>query len=82
MDLIVERNAGYMGKDRDKLKVEVRNKGTYEKAYKKVIAGKDYNLLAILFFDLHLMGFNIDKAYSKFNSMVKEINEPDLFFLK
>lgn len=71
-----------MGKDRDKLKIEVRRKESYEKAYKKVISGKDYNLLAILFFDLNLMGFNIDKAYEKFRTMVKEINEPDLFFLK
>jgi len=81
MDLIVEKNAGYMGRDRDKLKIEVRKKNTYEKPYKKVIPGKDYNLLAILFFDLNTMGFDIDKAYAKYKSTMKDI-EPDLFFLK
>jgi hypothetical protein len=34
--------------------------------YEKVIANKDYNLLAFLFYDLHNMGYNIAKNQSRF----------------
>jgi len=47
--------------------------------YEKMIDGKDYNQLAYLFFDLNLMGYNVQKAYNKFKSL---LSEPDLFFLK
>lgn len=46
--------------------------------YEKVINGKDFNLLALLFFDLHNMGYNIEKAYGKYKVL---LDEPELFFL-
>lgn len=47
--------------------------------YEKIIANKDFNLLAYLFYDLYSLGYPVEKAYQKFRELV---NEPDLFFLK
>jgi hypothetical protein len=47
--------------------------------YEKIIASRDYNLLAYLFYDLNSMGYNIPKAYAKFLALT---NDPELFFLK
>lgn len=69
-------------KDNDKLKMKVvskENKGWSPSKYEKIIANKDYNLLAYLFYDLDSMGYNIEKAFRKFKELK---NEPDLFFLK
>jgi hypothetical protein len=67
-------------KDKMKFKVCDKEKNKWSPSrYEKVIAGKDYNLLALIFLDLNSMGFNVEKAYLKFKSM---LNEPDLFFLK
>lgn len=69
-------------KDREKLKFKVCSKETNNwspNRYQKVIASKDYNLLALLFYDLNSMGYNVEKAYAKFKSI---LNEPELFFLK
>jgi len=69
-------------KDRDKMKFKVTEKETNKwspSRYEKVIANKDYNLIAYLLFDLYKMGYNIPKAHSKFLQL---LNEPDLFFLK
>jgi len=68
------------GTDRIKFKVCDRNYNQWSpKKYEKVIASKDFNLLAYLFYDLHSMGFPIDKAHLKFKTL---LNEPDLFFLR
>jgi hypothetical protein len=67
---------------RDRMKFKVVDKETNKwspSRYEKVIANKDYNLLAYLFYDLHNMGYNVEKAYAKFRQL---FNEPDLFFLK
>jgi hypothetical protein len=69
-------------KDRDKIKFKVCEKETNQWSppkYEKIIASKDYHLLAYLFYDLYSMGYNVDKAFSTFKSL---LNEPDLFFLK
>ena len=69
-------------KKRDALNFKVCKKETNRWSpshYEKVIKGSDYNLLAYLFYDLHSMGFNIEKAFSKFKAF---LNEPELFFLK
>ena len=69
-------------KDRDKLKFKVcnREKNNWSPSkYEKVIANKDYNLLAFLFLDLNNMGYNIEKSFIKFKAL---LNEPELFFLK
>ena len=65
----------------NKLKFKVCDRAKNEwtpKKYEKVLACKDYNMLAFLFYDLHSMGFPVEKAYIKFKSMMKE---PELFFL-
>ena len=76
-EILVAKKHGY-----EKIKFKVcnkeRNKWSPSK-YEKVIAGRDYNLLAFLFYDLNSMGYNVEKAFLKFKSM---LNEPDLFFLK
>ena len=46
--------------------------------YEKIIKGKDFNLLAFFFYDLHNMGYNIEKSYGKYKAL---LNEPELFFL-
>jgi len=65
----------------DKIKVKVvkpaKNNWSPTK-YEKIINGKDFNLIAFLFYDLHNMGYNIEKAYGKYKSL---LNEPELFFL-
>ena len=49
-----------------------------EARYKKVIPGKDMNLLAYLFLDLQMMGYPVDKAYEKYRNLLK--GGPELFF--
>ena len=69
-------------KERDKMKFKVVNKETNRwspSKYEKVIANKDYNLLAFLMYDLYNMGYNIEAAYSKFKTFVRD---PELFFLR
>lgn len=69
-------------KGSEKLKFKICNKETNSwspSRYEKVIANKDYNLLAYLFYDLHSMGYNVEKAFAKFKNFM---NEPELFFLK
>jgi len=69
-------------KRRDKLKVKIVERKTNSwspRKYEKVIANKDFNLLAYLLYDLDGMGYPISKAYHKFKELT---NEPDLFFLK
>jgi hypothetical protein len=70
------------GRGNDKLNIKVCDKETNKwspSRYEKIIASKDYNLLAYLFYDLNSMGYNIEKAYLKFRTL---LNEPELFFLK
>ena len=65
----------------DKVKVKVvkqANNNWSPAKYEKIIKGKDFNLLAFLFYDLHNMGYPIEKAYGKYKNL---LNEPDLFFL-
>ena len=69
-------------KDKDKMKFKVVKRhtaGWSPNKYEKIIANKDYHLLAYLFYDLYSMGYPIEKAYNEFKKLV---NEPDLFFLK
>ena len=69
-------------RDKPKMSFKVCNKETNKwspSKYEKVIANKDYNLLAYLFFDLNSMGYNVEKAYHRFKQL---LNEPELFFLK
>jgi len=69
-------------KSKDKLKFKVCDREVNHwspSKYEKVIANKDYNLIAYLFYDLYSMGYDIDRAYSKFKTF---LNEPELFFLK
>jgi len=69
-------------KSKDKMRFKVCDKehnNWSPNKYEKVIANKDYNLIAYLFFDLNNMGYNISKAYSKFLELK---GEPELFFLK
>jgi hypothetical protein len=69
-------------KNKEKLNVKITDKhrGDWTPSkYLKVIPSKDFNMLAELFFDLHRMGYNIDKAYLRFKDF---LNEPDLFFLR
>ena len=68
-------------KSKDKLKFKITEKETNRwspSRYEKIISSKDYNLLAYLFYDLQTMGYNVEKAYSKFKLL---LNEPELFFL-
>jgi len=68
-------------RERDKLKIKVCDKETNRwspSKYEKIIANKDYNLLAFLLYDLNSMGYNVEKAYTKFKAI---LNEPELFFL-
>ncbi len=69
-------------KERDKMKFKVVNKETNRwspSKYEKVIANKDYNLLAFLLFDLYQMGYDVERAFSKFKTFVRD---PELFFLR
>jgi hypothetical protein len=69
-------------KERDKMKFKVCSRDTNgwsPKKYEKIIASKDYNLIAYLFYDLYSMGYPMEKAYLKFKSL---LNDPELFFLK
>jgi hypothetical protein len=69
-------------REREKLKFKVCEKNHNQwspKKYEKIIASKDYNLLAYLFYDLNNMGYPIEKAYLKFKSL---LNDPELFFLR
>lgn len=68
-------------KERDRLKFKVVKKhkaGWSPNRYEKIIPSKDFHHLAYLFYDLHGMGYNVEKAYSEFRKL---INEPNLFFL-
>ena len=65
--------------DRMKVKVVQTAKNNWSPAkYEKIIKGMDFNLLAFFFYDLHNMGYNIEKAYGKYKAL---LNEPELFFL-
>lgn len=69
-------------REQDKLKFKVCDKNNNQwspKKYEKIIASKDHNLMAYLFYDLRSMGYPIDKAYLKFKSL---LNDPELFFLR
>ena len=69
-------------REQDKLKVKIVEKKVNNwspKRYEKIIANKDYNLLAFLLYDLNNMGYSIPKAYAKFKELQ---GDPDLFFLK
>jgi hypothetical protein len=66
----------------EKLKIKICDKETNKwspSRYEKVIKGKDYNLLAYLFWDLQNMGYDVNKAFTKFKALS---NEPELFFLE
>lgn len=67
--------------EHQKLKIKVceseRNKYSQNR-YEKIIKNKDYNNLAFLLYDLKLMGYDIDRAYFKFKTL---LNDPSLFFL-
>lgn len=68
-------------KQKDKLKVKVVDKTVNQwspKRYEKVIANKDFNLLAYFFFDLHNMGYPVSKSYHRFKAL---LDDPELFFL-
>lgn len=68
-------------KDKDRLKFKVVNKNTKTwtpSKYEKIIPNRDYNLIAYLLYDLHSMGYPVDKSYTKFRDM---LNDPELFFL-
>lgn len=75
-ELLVVKKKG----EKVKFKVTDRqfNRWTPSK-YEKIIANRDYNLLAFLFYDLYKMGYNIEKAYHKFKEFE---NDPELFFLR
>jgi len=65
----------------DKLKVKIvknANNDWSPAKYEKIIKGKDFNLLAFFLYDLHSMGYNIEKTYGKYKAL---LNEPELFFL-
>ena len=65
----------------DKLKVKIVKKVKKDWSpakYEKIINGKDFNLIAFLFYDLKNMGYDIEKAYGKYKNL---LNEPELFFL-
>jgi len=69
-------------KEQDKMKFKVCDRmtnGWSPRRYEKIIANKDYNLIAYLLYDLHSMGYPIEKSFHKFKSM---LSEPELFFLK
>jgi hypothetical protein len=71
-------------KEHDNLKFKVTDKkrGQWTPSrYEKIIAGRDYNLLALLFLDLENMGYKIDAAYHKFKQLKSE-ETPELWFLK
>jgi hypothetical protein len=71
-------------KEQDKMKFKVTDKkrGQWTPSrYEKIIAGRDYNLLALLFLDLKNMGYPIDKAFQKFKQLISE-ETPELWFLK
>ena len=73
--LIVQRKA-------DKLKFKVCDKNTNQwspRKYEKIIASRDYNLLALVLYDLNSMGYPVSKAYTQFKKLS---GDPDLFFLK
>ena len=61
------------------LKIKIAIKNRNDARYERIIPNKDYNHLAELFFDLSRLGYNIEKAYSKYKQFSEE---PDLFFLK
>lgn len=58
---------------------EHRHKGWAPNRYEKIIASKDFNELALLMHDLHMMGYPIERAYTEFKKLLAE---PELFFLK
>jgi len=65
--------------DKMKVKIVKSAKNDWSPAkYEKIINGKDFNLLAFLFYDLKNMGYNIEKAYGKYKNL---LSEPELFFL-
>jgi hypothetical protein len=47
--------------------------------YTYQLTDKDAEKLAYLLFDLHRMGYPMEKAFEKFRAMIKE---PELFFLR
>jgi len=65
--------------ERLKIKIVKTVKNNWSPAkYEKIIKGRDFNILAFFFYDLHNMGYNIEKAYGKYKAL---LNEPELFFL-
>jgi wobble nucleotide-excising tRNase len=70
--------------DKIKVKITERRKNMGLRAhdpfisYQKVIPNKDFNHLAQLLYDLHSMGYNVDKAIARYKEF---LNEPELFFL-
>lgn len=69
-------------KEGEKMKIKTVRKhsqGWSPNKYEKILNGKDYHLLAYLFYDLYSMGYPVEKAYNEFRKLA---NEPDLFFLK
>lgn len=68
-------------RDEDKIKFKVckkHQKGWSPAKYEKIIAGKDYKMLAFLIYDLNSMGYPMDRAYLKFKEL---FDKPELFFL-
>ena len=69
-DLIIKLKDG-------KLRLVInRQKGWNE--YKRMIPNRDFNLLAIAFYELNRKGYPIEKAFAKFKDMIAN---PDLFFV-
>jgi len=68
-------------KDKDKMRFKVCEKKYNQwspSKYEKVIASKDYNMIAYLLYDLYTMGYPIPKSYKKFLEL---LGDPELFFL-
>jgi len=61
----------------DKLKFKV-NKSRGWNEYKRTLTNRDFNQLAIIFFELSRQGYPIEKAFRKFKELE---NNPDLFYL-
>lgn len=80
--LILERKRGVI-----KVKLVQSRRGMSKPIYHRVLPNKDYNLLALLLYDLDKLeffyGWNLDKAATKFVELKKgELKNPELFFLK
>lgn len=69
-------------KDKERMKFKVTNKEMNRwspNKYQKIIKSRDFNELALLFYDLYSMNYPVERAYFKFKSF---FNDPSLFFLK